>query len=136
MQATKTQIRITPFQEKVYEALCRVPKGRVTTYKYLAKAVGCGSTQAIGQAMKHNPFAPEVPCHRVIKSDFNIGGYSGAIEGTLIEKKLKLLKSEGVEFDSSGQLIDTKLIYDFEETGKALEPIVASFLDSYAFKKT
>jgi len=53
--------RITPFQRRVFEALMRVPAGKVTTYKALGEAVGCGSGQAIGQAMKRNPFAPAVP---------------------------------------------------------------------------
>ncbi len=66
----------TPFQQKVYDALMLIPKGKVTTYKLLGNYVGCKSAQAIGQALTRNPDAPGVPCHRVIKTDMTIGGYA------------------------------------------------------------
>jgi len=85
-------MKITPFQNRVYEAIKQIPKGEVTTYKLLAEHLQCRSSQAVGQALKRNPFAPEVPCHRVVKSDLTLGGYQGEFS----PKKESLLKSEGV----------------------------------------
>ena len=87
---------ITPFQRKVYLALLDVPRGATISYKELGERIGCKSAQAIGQALKRNIFAPDVPCHRVIASDGSIGGFHGERRGEMIDKKLKLLQSEGV----------------------------------------
>lgn len=104
------EVSITAFQQRVYEALLCVPEGRVTTYAQLAKAVGCGSPRAVGQALRRNPFAPEVPCHRVIASDLTIGGFSGQRSGELIDKKRRLLESEGVKF-AHGKLVDQSRLF-------------------------
>jgi methylated-DNA-[protein]-cysteine S-methyltransferase len=101
------------FQQKVYEALKKIPIGKVTTYKALAEYIDCNSAQAIGQALKKNPFAPEVPCHRVIKSDLTLGGYIGALEGGKIQQKLDLLKAEGVIF-ADGKLLDLQQVFTFD----------------------
>lgn len=85
---------ITSFQRKVYLALLDVPRGTTISYKQLGEKIGCKSAQAIGQALKRNPFAPHVPCHRVIASDGSIGGFHGQREGEMIDKKMKLLKEE------------------------------------------
>ena len=98
------------FEQRVYEALCRVPAGKVVTYKILAKAVSCGSAQAIGNAMRRNPYAPKVPCHRVLPSTLKIGGYEGAVEGEKVARKLELLASEGVTFNAEGKLSDTSRV--------------------------
>lgn len=87
---------ITEFQRRVYLALLEVPRGQTITYGELAKRIGCRSAQAIGQALKRNPFAPHVPCHRVVASNGAIGGFHGQREGEMIEKKLRLLREEGV----------------------------------------
>jgi len=105
--------KVTPFRAKVLDALCQVPRGKVTTYKYLSKHVGCNSSQAIGQALKHNPFAPEVPCHRVVKTDRTIGGFSGSISGPKIDKKISLLRGEGVDFSEDGT-VEAACVYRFE----------------------
>ena len=104
----------TPFQQRVYDALCEVPKGSVTTYQLLARAVDCGSSQAIGQALKRNPYAPEVPCHRVIRADLTLGGFAGEVGGPKITKKQRLLKAEGVEFDAEGKLLDAERVFRFD----------------------
>jgi methylated-DNA-[protein]-cysteine S-methyltransferase len=88
--------KISPFARAVYDALGRVPAGRVTTYKLLARAVGCRSAQAVGQALRRNPFAPEVPCHRVVRSDLTLGGFAGATAGEAPARKRELLEAEGV----------------------------------------
>lgn len=90
---------ITNFQCQVYQKLMEVPPGCVTTYSDLAHAINCKSSQAIGQALKRNPFAPQVPCHRVVRSDHTVGGFSSSTSDETVTKKVNLLKSEGVEFD-------------------------------------
>lgn len=88
--------RITDFQRKVYLALLDVPRGATISYKELGERIGCRSAQAIGQALKRNPFAPDVPCHRVISANGAIGGFYGKRDGEMIDKKRRLLLSEGV----------------------------------------
>jgi len=102
----------TEFEASVYEVLCKVPHGRLVTYKMLGDAIGCESSQAIGNALRRNPNAPEVPCHRVITALLKIGGYMGEVDGERVERKLKLLESEGVTFDVEGNLIDPSCLLD------------------------
>ncbi|MFT4546315.1 MAG: methylated-DNA-[protein]-cysteine S-methyltransferase [Verrucomicrobiales bacterium] len=102
----------TPFEQRVFDTICRIPRGKVTTYGLLAKELDCGSAQAVGQALKRNPFAPEVPCHRVIASDLKTGGFSGQRKGATILKKLRLLREEGVAFQD-GRLADESVVWDF-----------------------
>lgn len=66
---------MTVFEGKVYDLCRKIPEGKVATYGSMAKALGCGAARAIGQAMRRNPFAPEVPCHRVVSSDLQLGGF-------------------------------------------------------------
>lgn len=88
--------------------LKQVPKGRVTTYKALAKAVGHpDSARAIGALMRSNPYAPIVPCHRVVYSDGRLGGYGG-IKG--VGKKTRMLAKEGVKV-KNGRIVDFKKRY-------------------------
>lgn len=96
----------TLFEQKVYAALSRVPSGKIVTYKTLGLSVGCNSGQAIGNAMRRNPYAPRIPCHRVIPASLSIGGYSGQTSGEKIVIKRKLLESEGVFFSDAGKLLD------------------------------
>lgn len=84
---------ITEFQRKVYMVLLDVPCGETITYGELARRIGCRSPQAVGQALRRNPFAPEVPCHRVVACN-GIGGFFGQREGEMIDKKRKLLEKE------------------------------------------
>ncbi len=104
-------MRISDFQERVYRVVRCVPRGRVTTYKLLAAAVGCRSPRAVGQALRHNPFAPEVPCHRVIRADLTIGGFMGEEQGPLRRRKIELLRREGVLF-RRGVLVDAARLYN------------------------
>lgn len=101
----------TAFEEKVYAALRRIPRGRVLTYAGMARMVGCKSCQAVGQALKRNPFAPAVPCHRVIASDLSLGGFQGKRAGPALQRKLKLLASEGVLF-KDGLLAEPERIWN------------------------
>ena len=83
------------FSEKCYELLLKIPRGKVSTYKEIASALGCKAYRAVGNAMRTNKNAPAVPCHRVIRSNGEIGGYIGGSKKN-ISKKIKLLKEEGV----------------------------------------
>tara|TARA_B100000683_G_scaffold257761_1_gene279600 strand:- start:3416 stop:3715 length:300 start_codon:yes stop_codon:yes gene_type:complete len=87
----------TSFQRKVWAALRTIPRGEVRTYTDIAIQIGHpSSARAVANACGKNPYAPEVPCHRVIRSDGSIGGYSA--EGGS-EKKRAMLREEGVHID-------------------------------------
>lgn len=103
----------TVFERRVYDLVCKVPAGKVVTYASMARELDCGLAQAIGQALKRNPYAPEVPCHRVIKTDLSIGGYGGKTDGVKLKRKLKLLRDEGVKFNGEGRLVTEQALYDF-----------------------
>jgi|SRR3989344_4962457 len=87
---------MTRLAHRTYELLKTVPKGRVTTYKALAEALGIKGYRAIGQFMKNNPDAPVTPCHRVVSSSGALGGFMGKTTGKEIKKKIALLEAEGV----------------------------------------
>jgi methylated-DNA-[protein]-cysteine S-methyltransferase len=84
---------LTGFQIRVLLNTMKIPKGRTVTYKQLASMSGRPKAyRAVGTALKKNPFAPRIPCHRVVRSDGTPGNYS-ARGGT--RRKVKMLKSEG-----------------------------------------
>jgi len=86
-------LRGTPFQQKVWKYLISIPKGKVKTYKEVAIAINIPrAARAVANACAKNPYAPKVPCHRVIRSDGTLGGFSSP-GGTKTKKKL--LKKEG-----------------------------------------
>lgn len=85
---------ITDFQRRVYLELLNVPRGTTISYGELARRIGCGSAQAVGQALRRNPFAPDVPCHRVIAGDGSLGGFNGKRSGESVERKRRLLEEE------------------------------------------
>ncbi len=89
--------------QKVYELLNKIPKGKITTYKEIANKLGIKGYRAIGQIVGANPNAPQVPCHRVVRSDGTLGGYAFGIE-----KKIEILASEGV-------MVDEDRVVDFEK---------------------
>lgn len=100
----------TPFQKKVLSLLCQVPRGRVTTYGLMSRHLG-SSPRAIGNAMRRNPFAPQVPCHRVVATGGALGGFKGEWpkngEGITLDEKKKLLRGEGVKFDAKTRVVGT-----------------------------
>ena len=104
MTRRKTEL-VSAFARRVYAALCKIPSGRVITYAALGQRIGCRSPRAIGQALRTNPFAPQVPCHRVIASDLSPGGFNGRTSGASLAKKLRLLAAEGIVF-KNGRLAD------------------------------
>ena len=130
--------KVTEYQERVYALLQQIPEGRITTYAAMSKALN-SSPRAVGGALRNNPFAPEIPCHRCIAStgvshhaktsrrvtrrcsalmadQKFIGGFKGDWEkvssGQNQESKRKLLKDEGVLFDENGYLMDKKVLWD------------------------
>jgi methylated-DNA-[protein]-cysteine S-methyltransferase len=85
------------FEERVWKLMESIPKGRVTTYALIAKKLNTRAYRAVGNACRKNPYAPRVPCHRVVRSDGSIGGFGGKISGMSVEKKMRMLREEGVE---------------------------------------
>ncbi|MDC0426795.1 methylated-DNA--[protein]-cysteine S-methyltransferase [Pelagibacteraceae bacterium] len=84
----------TSFQVKTWRYLMKIPKGTIKTYSQVAKGIGKPlAVRAVANAIGKNPYAPRIPCHRVIRSDGSLGGYSG--KGGIKTKKL-LLKKEGI----------------------------------------
>jgi methylated-DNA-[protein]-cysteine S-methyltransferase len=79
------------FNEKVWALTARVPRGKVTTYAQIARALGSEAYRAVGNALNRNPYAPAVPCHRVVGSNGSLTGFAGGLR-----KKQKMLESEGV----------------------------------------
>lgn len=84
------------FQEEVLKLVSRIPEGKVATYKQLARVLGKPRAyRAVGNALSGNPRPNEIPCHRVVRSDGNLGGY---IFGR--KRKVELLDDEGIEIES------------------------------------
>ena len=81
----------TEFEKKVYSICKRVPKGKVTTYGAIAKRLKSKGYQAVGNALNKNPFK-SVPCHRVVKSNGEVGGFARGSR-----KKIEMLRKEGVK---------------------------------------
>ena len=99
------------FNEKCYELLKLVPKGKVTTYKELANALGTKAYRAVGNAMNKNPHNVDVvPCHRVVNADGRMGGYAWE-EATKVSK----LEGEGVKIKRIGDDMRGWKIDNFKE---------------------
>ncbi|MCJ8306106.1 MAG: MGMT family protein [Nitrosopumilus sp.] len=96
-------------EQKIFKKLLQVPKGQITTYGELSKAVGLKNGQrVVGRIMNKNPYPVIIPCHRVVMSTGKIGGYA---YGEPV--KTKLLSDEGIEI-KNGKIIDLEnKIYRF-----------------------
>lgn len=95
--------RLSEYQQAVLRILAEVPEGKVTTYGDLAKELARrdsrwspNASRAVGTTMKNNPCAPQIPCHRVIKSDGSVGSFRGGAEGA-VDEKIRMLREEGIE---------------------------------------
>lgn len=96
------------FQERVWELLKKIPKGKVTTYGEIASALNTKAYRAVGTACHNNPYSPIAACHRVVKSNGDIGGFSSGIK-----KKIKMLEKEGVKV-KNGKIVDfDKILFKF-----------------------
>jgi len=85
---------VDSFSQSVFAAVCKIPKGKVSTYGQIAKAIGKPkAARAVGNVLRNNPHPITVPCHRVVRSDGSVGGYCGRKDSA---KKVRLLKAEGV----------------------------------------
>lgn len=96
------------FSDKVYKIAARIPKGKVSTYKEIAKKLNCKSYRAVGNAMNKNPYWPKVPCHRVVKTNGEVGGFAS---GT--SKKIKLLEKEGIKVKNNKIIDFGKKLFKF-----------------------
>lgn len=94
----------TPFARRVWKAMLKIPRGKVATYQTIARLAGSShASRAVGNACNQNPFAPNVPCHRVVASNGTLGGYALGPA-----KKIALLKCEGI-------VVRKNKIVDFEK---------------------
>ena len=98
------------FDQRCYDLLLQIPKGKVTTYREIAHALGTKAYRAVGQAMNRNPNLVEVPCHRVVKSNGDVGGYAGGSA-----RKIKLLREEGAEVSENGQINLSEFLHYFSD---------------------
>lgn len=98
------------FNQKCYQKLKEIPKGKVSTYKYLAKAINSQGYRAVGNAMSKNKNLIEVPCHRIVKSDGSIGKY---VNGSLAKKEL--LINEGLTIKDNKIIDFEQKLYKFEK---------------------
>lgn len=88
--------RLTPamsFNQKVWALTSRVPAGKVTTYAEIARKLGTRGYRAVGNALNRNPYAPAVPCHRVVGSNGSLTGFAHGVA-----RKRAMLRGEGVAF--------------------------------------
>ncbi|ETW00549.1 hypothetical protein H310_07135 [Aphanomyces invadans] len=110
---------VTEHDIKVYKLISRIPAGKVATYGAVAKAIHSGP-RGVGQALRRNPFAPQVPCHRVVSATRSLHGFRGfqAVGSTDpacndLNDKRTLLAQEGVKF--SDDKVDLSCMYQFTD---------------------
>jgi len=92
------------FNEKVWALTARIPKGRVATYAQIARKLKTQGYRAVGNALNRNPYAPGVPCHRVVGSDGSLTGFASGVK-----KKEQLLRAEGVQIIGRKVRLDGQL---------------------------
>ena len=80
------------FNQRVWNMCKKIPKGKVSTYKEIARALGTKAYRAVGNALNKNPHAPVVPCHRVVKSDGTVGDFAHGVK-----RKIEMLKKECIQ---------------------------------------
>jgi len=93
--------------------MTKIPRGKITTYGLIAKKLDTKAYRAVGNACRNNPYAPRVPCHRVVKSDGTIGGFAGKTKGKTIRNKVELLRKEKVQV-KNGKIVNfEKVLFRF-----------------------
>ncbi|MBS3156256.1 MGMT family protein [Candidatus Woesearchaeota archaeon] len=100
------------FNEKVYELTRKIPKGKVSTYKSIADALGVKAYRAVGNALRRNPNPANTPCFKVVKSSGEIGGYCGP-NPRKIKEKIRKLESEGITVEK-GKIDLSKYLHKFD----------------------
>lgn len=123
LQSAKT---LSEFQKRVLSTLALVPVGKVTTYAALAESIGCSSPRAVGQALRSNPFAPDIPCHRVVRSDGSIGGFFGSAAPAPTARKTALLADEGVICDPAGRIPEHFILRNLKKDRPRQKPLPTS----------
>ena len=94
----------TDFEMAVYDAVRGIPAGKVASYGQIVAMISRGTARSVGTALAKNPFAPEVPCHRVVRADGSLGGFYGETEGPRMSQKSDMLRGEGVPFSAMGKV--------------------------------
>jgi len=99
------------FSSKVYNLCKKIPYGKISTYKLISHKLNTKAYRAIGQALKNNPYAPKVPCHRVVNSKGYLHGFAGKTSKLALSKKAKLLKKEGIKIKNNKIINFKKVLY-------------------------
>ena len=94
--------------EEGYKICKRIPRGKVSTYKEIGLALNTKAYRAVGNALNKNPYAPLVPCHRIISSTGNLHGFASGLNN-----KRKLLEKEGVKIKNNKVVDFEKVFYRF-----------------------
>ena len=98
----------TYFSQKIWRLTKKIPKGRVSTYKILAETAGTKGYRAVGNALNKNPYAPVVPCHRVVDSKGHLHGYAHGLK-----KKAEMLRKEGIKIKNNKIVDFEKVLFRF-----------------------
>ena len=96
------------FNEKVYKLCKKIPKGKISTYKIIANKLNTKAYRAVGNALNKNPYAPIVPCHRVINSRGHLHGFASGLKNKRI-----LLEKEGIKIKDNKVLDFEKVLFRF-----------------------
>lgn len=102
---TADQRKPTDFEISVYDFVRNIPQGKVVSYGEVARGIGRGTARSVGTALGKNPFAPEVPCHRVVRADGSLGGFYRETTGHQMERKQQMLRAESVKFSPDGRVL-------------------------------
>ena len=100
------------FSDRVYQIIKKIPKGKVSTYTEVARALDSMAYQAIGQALKQNRFHEKIPCFRVVKSNGEVGGYNGNQQEN-IRRKIRRLIADGIDVKNNRIVNLNKVLYRF-----------------------
>ena len=100
------------FREKVLDLVKQIPRGKITTYGELARALtgSVRAARAVGQAVAKNPHPIHIPCHRVVRSNGEVGGYRLGVD-----TKIRLLREEGIAFEGSKVMNFEERLFRFDE---------------------
>lgn len=96
------------FNQKVWALTARIPQGKVVRYGDIARALNSNGCRAVGNALNKNPYAPGVPCHRVVGSDGSLTGFAGGLD-----KKRELLTCEGLTLRANGKVDLNDALHQF-----------------------
>ena len=91
----------------------KIPRGKVTTYGYIARKLKTRAYRAVGNACRRNPYSPRVPCHRVVRFDGSVGGFGGRTTGKNVQKKILMLRKENVHVRNGKVINFEKVLFKF-----------------------